>query len=362
MGTPPEIGYIEEKGLREVTSAAVSAHEDVMADPFAGGRRPGGVGRGLAQSACLLLALNGAAAQEATSGNAEKRLDRAREYLVSGRLDRAEKEVERALAEFPASADAHRLLCDIRSVQQRRQDAISACQHAVDLAPGRADLLVDLGDLLRQREDATDAALRAYRRAAEIDVDDPLPHVHIGSILENRDQLVEAEAEYQKALALNPNLVRANAGLGAVLFKTDRPDRAMHYLSRAIELRPRDLRSHVFLGLALNHGGQLDLALQELRSAVAIDPHAANAASGVQEERERFEKLRAHFLKELETNELDASYAHNVAITSYFLRDYEMAWSYMVRAQRLGYPVDLAFKEVVYSRWKSGSDGPGLGG
>lgn len=328
-----------------------------MAEPLAGGRRPGGFGRGLALSACLLLVMHGAAAQDSSTANVEKRLAKAREYLGSGRIDRAEKEIGRALEEAPGSADVYRLLCDIRNVEQRRQDAVAACRRAVELAPERGDFLIDLGDLLRQRDDTLDEAIRAYRRASEIDPNDPMPHVHIGSIMERRDRLAEAATEYQEALRINPNVVRANAGLGAVLFKTGHLDEARHYLSRAIELRPRDLRSHVFLGLALNHAGQLDLALQELRSAVTIDPHAANAATGVQEERERFEALRAHFLAELETNELDAAYAHNVAVTSYYLRDYEMAWTYMVRAQRLGYPVDLAFKEVVYSRWKSGSDG-----
>jgi len=328
-----------------------------MAEPFAGGRLPGGVGRGLALSACLLLAMHGAAAQESSTTNVDKRLSRAREYLSSGRIDRAQKEIDRALEEAPKSAPVYRLLCDVRNVQQRRKDAVEACRQAVELAPGRADYLIDLGDLLRQRDDTLDDAVRAYRRASEIDPNDPLPHVHIGSIMERRDRLTEAAAEYQEALRLNPNEVRANAGLGAVLFKTGRLDDARHYLSRAIELRPRDLRSHVFLGLALNHAGQLDLALQELRSAVLIDPHSANAAAGVQEERQRFEALRTHFIKELEANEKDAAYAHNVAIASYFLRDYETAWTYIIRAQRLGYPVDLGFKEVVYARWKSGSDG-----
>jgi len=301
--------------------------------------------------------MHGAATQDANTANVDKRIARAREYLGSGRIDRAEKEIGRAIEEAPRSADAYRLLCDIRNVQQRRLDALDACSHAVELAPGRVDLLMDLGDFLRQRDETLDEAVRTYRMASEIDPNDPLPHVHIGSIMERRDRLSEAATEYHEALRLNPNLVQANAGLGAVLFKTGHFDEARHYLSRAIELRPRDLRSHVFLGLALNHGGQLDLALQELRAAVTIDPHAANAATGVQEERERFEALRIHFLKELETNELDAAYAHNVAITSYYLRDYETAWTYMIRAQRLGYPVDQSFKEVVYSRWKAGTDG-----
>jgi tetratricopeptide (TPR) repeat protein len=170
--------------------------------------------------------------------------------------------------------------------------------------------------------------------------------------MERSGRLLEAEAAYRGALRLNPNLVRANAGLGAVLFKDGRLQEARRYLLRAIELRPRDLRSHIFLGMSLNHEGQLDLALHELRAAATIDPHAANAVSGVQDQGPRFEDLRGFYLAELEKAPRDASVWHNSAVLSYFLRDYATAWRHLVRAQQLDYPVDLGFKEVVYARWK----------
>jgi len=296
---------------------------------------------------CVLAAQVGAETEDI-----EPRLRKARESLDAGRLDRADKEIVRVLAESPGSADAHRLLCEIRRVQGRRDEAVAACRSAADLAPSRADLRLELGDLLAQRDDGVDEALRSYRSAAEADPNNPRPHVSMGSLYERRGRLREAEAEYREALALNPNVVQANAGLGAVLFTTGRLAEARGYLSRAIELRPRDLRSHVFLGLSLNHEGQLDLALQELRAAATIDPHSANAAAGVQEQMPRFEHLRATFALQIESNPRDASLWHNVAVISYYLRDYESAWKHLVRAQQLGYPVDLGFKEVVYARWR----------
>jgi len=135
------------------------------------------------------------------------RLRNAREFLGSGRLDRAEKEAARALEIDPNSADLHRLICEIRRVQSRRDDALTECRRAAELAPSRADLQMDLGDLVSQSDDGLDEALRSYRTAASVDPNNPRPHVSLGSIYERRNRYREAEAEYREALTINPNFV-----------------------------------------------------------------------------------------------------------------------------------------------------------
>lgn len=303
--------------------------------------------------ALLAFALGGLPLAQDDAG---RRLQNAREFLAAGRLDRAERETARALEIDPNSADVHRLLCEIRRVQTRRDDAVAECRRAADLAPARPEYRMDLGDLLSQRDDGIDEALRSYRTAAEADPNNPRPHLSLGSLYERRSRLRDAEGEYREALALNPNLVQANAGLGAVLFMTDRLGEARTYLGRAIELRPHDLRSHIFLGLSLNHEGQFDLALEQLRTAAGIDPHAANAVMGIDEQRPRFEHLRGLFAEQLEARPRDASAWHNVAIIAYYLHAYDIAWVHIVKAQQLGYPVDQGLKEVIYARWKRLSD------
>ncbi|HZE87947.1 MAG TPA: tetratricopeptide repeat protein [Verrucomicrobiae bacterium] len=314
----------------------------------------GGISASLVAILAVTLALStdGAAAQD----DAPQRIASSREYLASGRLDKAEKEADRALEIDPNGAEVHKLLCEIRRVQSRRDDAVRECRRAAEIDPSRADLSLELGDLLAQREDGLDEAMRSYRMAAATDPNNPRPHVSLGSLYERRSRLQEAEAEYREAIALNPNLVQANAGLGAVLFMTDRLTEARTFLSRAIELKPRDLRSHIFLGLSLNHAGQFDMALQELRTAASIDPHSANAVTGIEESRPTFEHLRGQFVEQLEARPKDASAWHNVAVVAYYLRDYEGAWTHIVKAQQLGYPVDQELKEVIYARWKRLSD------
>lgn len=310
-------------------------------------RRLGGVVRGLAAAAFFLTASSPVSAQDST---VPRRLEDARKSLASGRVDRAERDALRALELAPSDPDVRKFLCELRQVQGRREHAIEECRRATELAPGRADIFTALADLLTLREDGFPEAISSYMKAAALDPDDPSPHVSVGSLMERSGRLLEAEASYREALRLNPNVVRANAGLGAVLFGSGRIDEARPYLLRAIELRPRDLRSHILLGLSLNHSGQLDLALQELRTAATIDPHSANAVAGVRDHSARFELLRGHYTAELERDARDASVWHNIAVLSYYLRDYPTAWKHLVRAQQLAYPVDLGFKEVVYAR------------
>jgi tetratricopeptide (TPR) repeat protein len=305
----------------------------------------------LAIVACLAPLLEDAAGQDL-----DARMKRVRSYMENGRMDRADREISHVLQDEPANPDVHRLLCELRRVESRRDDAVAACRRATELAPSRADLQLDLGDLLAQRDDGIDEALRAYLRASDLEPQNARPHLNLGALYERRGRHQEAEVEFREALEIDPNLVQANAGLGSVLFMTGRLAEARGYLGRAIELRPRDLRSHIFLGLALNHDGQYDLALLELRTAVGIDPHSANGAVGVQEQKQRFEHLRDYFKAQLEAQPKDATTWNNVAVLSYYLRDYETSWKHLVRAGQLGYPVDQGLKEVVYARWKRLSD------
>ncbi len=320
-----------------------------MAKTGVGRRRLGGVIRGLAAAASMWTAVSTVPAQDESVA---RWLERARESLASGRVDRAEREAGRALELGPDDPDVRRFLCELRQVQGRYEQAVQESRKAADLAPERADLVTALADLLTAREEGFPEAISAYMRVAALLPDDPAPHTSVGSLLERSGRLLEAEASYREALRRNPNAVRAHAGLGAVLFATDRIDEARPYLLRAIELRPRDLRSHILLGLSLNHSGQLDLALQELRTAATIDPHAANSVSGVRDHTVRFEILRGHYSHLFAQDPRDATVCHNIAVLSYYVKDYETAWKNLVRAQQLDYPVDLGFKEVVYSRYK----------
>jgi tetratricopeptide (TPR) repeat protein len=67
---------------------------------------------------------------------------------------------------------------------------------------------------------------------------DDMGWVVLGNILEELDRDTEAEASYQKALAISPRNFRAITALGILLRKTGNYDGALEYYKKALDIDP----------------------------------------------------------------------------------------------------------------------------
>ncbi len=126
--------------------------------------------------------------------------------------------------------------------------------------------------LFGSREDNREKALKAAKRAVELDGDDANAHVALGkiySLMLNHDA---AEAEHKIALGLNPSLADAHYNLGGALVHTGKAREAIPYIETAIRLSPHDdvigpfhvrlAMAHLFLG---NHEEAAELAQKAVR-------------------------------------------------------------------------------------------------
>jgi len=297
-------------------------------------------------SLALVLSIAGTAFAQTPADH----LALAREHMTNLRLDRASREIQKALAADPENFDAWRLSGDVALRQADLDKALEAWTHAARIMPDNVELLGSIGDLLIRRNDRLDDALSVYKHVMELDPGSARTLVSIGSIHERREQWPEAAAAYRGALAIDPNLVRARSSLGAVLFKMGSYEDSSRELRKAIELSPRDLRSHVFLGLSQNHLGRYDNALEELKDALQIDPHAANQLIGVREQQPQFMRLIDLFMKAYEENPREAGRSFDLAVVYFYAHDYESSWRYLIKAEQMRYPIPIEMKEVVWSR------------
>jgi len=124
---------------------------------------------------------------------------------------------EAALAADPSLADVQRRVevLRFRNVQQtieaaraaatagRLDDARVAYERALTLSPDSAFLHRELGAVERRRG-APDPALQHLRRAVELDASDAASLVEIGDLLAEREDFAGAEASYRRAAALEP--------------------------------------------------------------------------------------------------------------------------------------------------------------
>jgi Flp pilus assembly protein TadD/cell division septation protein DedD len=144
---------------------------------------------------------------------------------------------------------------DIRSIDQ---NADTVMRVADDTAAG--------GDL------GTAAGL--YRRAADLNPQDPRPLAKLGAVLLRLHAYTEAAATYRAALAISPNPMEAelHRGYAVVLLALDQPEGALAELDQAVVKAPDDPRLYNALGVAHDLIGHHDLAQQDYRNGLRLAP------------------------------------------------------------------------------------------
>jgi tetratricopeptide (TPR) repeat protein len=163
-----------------------------------------------------------AAFDAALGGNASyvpALVGRGQALLATDRAESALEAFEKALAVDPSLADLSRRVevLRFRNVQDvidaaqtaakegRVDDARRAYERAISSSPESAFLHRELGQLER-RAGNTDRALEHLRRAIDLDAGDAAALVETGELLETRGDATGAEEAYRKATAIDPSL------------------------------------------------------------------------------------------------------------------------------------------------------------
>jgi tetratricopeptide (TPR) repeat protein len=147
----------------------------------------------------------------------------------------------------------------------------AAFEQALRLEPGLAEAHFDLG-IIRQSQHQPAAAIREFRLAVQFDPALLQAHCALGSSL---GDATEAEAEFRKALSVNPQLVCALDGVAQVLAKERRFDAAMDYWQQALRIQP----DAVDLQLALATATYKAAKAREANGLPALD--GAGAADAI---------------------------------------------------------------------------------
>ncbi|NNE18001.1 MAG: tetratricopeptide repeat protein [Myxococcales bacterium] len=158
-------------------------------------------------------------------------------YLDAGRLSEAEKVTSAALAAFDGEGWAHGSHARVLLAKGDAANAVAELDRAVELSPGDASLYALRGDATRE----------------------------VGS---NDD----AQAAYEKALALDPAQPRALSGFATLLIDTGSFDRAAEIIKQMDDAKVRDLRADEqrVRYLVLTGAGQRGMST--MRNAISRHP------------------------------------------------------------------------------------------
>ncbi len=185
-----------------------------------------------------------------------------------GRHLEASQQYERAALLRLDSVEAWRKLAESYEAAGQVRAAVGAYRRVLGLL-GQDDPAV-LTSLLRVALQAKDgpSAMEAARKIEALHQDHE-GYLALGKALLLNGQTEEAVGELEKAAALAPSSVDAQAALGTAYAALGRSDEAIQHLVQAIELGPKDPALYRTLSRIYAASGRLDLAIVSLRDGVA---------------------------------------------------------------------------------------------
>jgi len=160
-------------------------------------------------------------------------------------------------------------------LSEKRQfaEAIPVWRRALELNPDDPRAHNNLGTSLSVTG-KTDEAMAEYRRSLELNDQSSQAHNNLGSVLAQQGKLDDALAQFEKAVELNPDNGRAQCNLGSALSEKGRTEEALEHLRKGVELEPKFADGQNNLGAALARAGALDEALLHMSTAVDLSPQS----------------------------------------------------------------------------------------
>jgi tetratricopeptide (TPR) repeat protein len=218
----------------------------------------------------------------------------------------AEREIAAANAIDPNNAELKLLIGDSNRLASNVPAAEAAYNAANSAMTGRADAQLGLAQLYENAQRFDDAQA-AYRRATEIDANDPVAALMLGRFLlkrrndatnalpllrravENRpswpealvalgdaqlasNSVSDALAAFQQATQLAPTQPGAQSGLGRARIRNNQIAEAEAPLRTAIEQVPNDAEAHMALADVLARTDRRDAAIEEWNRAIDLLP------------------------------------------------------------------------------------------
>ena len=170
-------------------------------------------------------------------------------YAESGRTDEGLAYLGRLEGDHPQMAEIHSALGTIRLKRQESDAAEKELLEALRLNPALGDPLTELHKIYQGTERVLSLE-PLVRKGLAINEKSVIHHNWMGFIHEWKKELPQAEAEFHRAVELDPDDAATLANLGALYGRSGRLDDAVTVLSRAVAKEPDNKEAWVNLGAA----------------------------------------------------------------------------------------------------------------
>lgn len=204
--------------------------------------------------------------------------------------DAALGSLQNALCINPHFAKAHYYRGLILYAMGEHEAGIRSLCSAIEREPGFRTPAFANG-LNRHLEGDFEAALQAFEQVSQSDVDDIQFHFHRADDLYRRGLITEAIAEYENALAINPNYADIRNHLGLAYSVQGMVAEAIAEFERALAINPRFVDAMINLATLLRDNGRISEARSLFARVLETEPNdpvtqdrVAQAASQTEEQ------------------------------------------------------------------------------
>ncbi len=201
---------------------------------------------------------------------ANKLRDAVRQHRA-GALDAAASLYAEALSLDPDHADALHLSGVAAYQRDRHEEAIQLISRAIERAPAIPDFPHSRG-LARRATGDLAGAEADFARAVALNPDYLAAWINLGLTRLQLTRVLPAIDAFRRAVKLAPESAEAQAYLGTALLKDNRGAEAAVSLKLAVAAQPDFAEAHYNLGLALQRSGDTAGAEKAWRQAIAANP------------------------------------------------------------------------------------------
>ena len=200
----------------------------------------------------------------------EQRLGQAMQWLERGQLEQAASALEQLVAEGLQSADLFGILADIRSRQERYDDAVQWGKKALSVQNKPAVAISLLGYLLDAEQQSAALSLgESLTRSGELT---GWGWALLCRARRANGRLDAASEAIEQALQMAPQSARVQNEQGELFQQQVRPQETMMAFQRATQLDPKMALAWANLGKALAHRGDQVGGIAEVHKALQLDP------------------------------------------------------------------------------------------
>ncbi|MCZ4119447.1 tetratricopeptide repeat protein [Streptomyces sp. H39-S7] len=203
--------------------------------------------------------------------HAEHYLERGNILRRLGRPEEALEDYARAMRLSPPFPEIYYNRGDLRLNEGDTEGALADFGYVIELVPEFVDAYVNRAGLLLEAGEL-DAAEQDANTGLGHEPDNPYLHAVLGQVHAEREEFAASRAAFDRALAVDPDMITALSGRAALAYDMGELDTAAVDLGHAVELQPDDPALRYNRAFVHQDTGHWDEALADLEIAAGLAP------------------------------------------------------------------------------------------